>query len=420
MITSIRKRGSKISPAQWFMVSVMVVNAGNYAYNLILGRWVGPAIFADVAVLITFLLVLSFLAMTIQLLCAKFVIELPIEKIENFKLVTYKYALLTGGAIGIGCMLGADGLAKIFQLQHAYVFYFFGLGIPIYFVMSVSRGLHQGKQEFLALSQSYLFEMLGRLIITFLLIGFSIVDPTLAVVIGILLSFILGLFPNQFSVRSIKTTSVLSDNETTLIYKFLLITALYEGTQIIINNSDILIVKHFFEHKEAGLYASLALIGRVVYFIIWMLIMVLLPKVIQAKKDGGNPQKILKDYIKFILILTTSLITCCYLFPETIITLLFGEDYISLGYLLYKYALATSLFALGNLFVYYFLSLSEYKPVLLAMLFGVAQVVLLIIFHNSLAQVVHIQIGLMFVLLIGILIYYFRAIHFSKVHTKPK
>ena len=54
------------------MLSVLVVNGGNYLYNLILGRLLGPEQFADAAVLITFLLVLSFIAMTFQLVTAKF------------------------------------------------------------------------------------------------------------------------------------------------------------------------------------------------------------------------------------------------------------------------------------------------------------------------------------------------------------
>jgi O-antigen/teichoic acid export membrane protein len=398
---------SKLSPAQWFMVTVMLVNAGNYAYNLLLGRWLGPTIFADVALLITLLLVLSFVAMTIQLLAAKFVIELPDDKIDNFKKVVYKYALISGSLVGIVCMLNAQSLASMFQLKHDYVFYLFAAGIPIYFIMSVSRGLHQGKQQFIELSRSYLFEMLGRLSVTFVLIGFQLVEPTLAVALGILISFVFGLYPNQFTRNSVWSRSTLNKSESKAIVHFLLITAFYEGTQIVINNSDILIVKHYFDHLEAGLYASLALIGRVVYFVIWMLIMILLPKVIQAKKDGGNPQKILKSYIKFIIVLTTSLISLCYLFPETIITLLFGDAYISLGYLLYQYALATSLFALANLFVYYFLSLSSYKPVIMAMVFGLSQVVFLILFHKTLEQVVQIQIALMAGLLTVTLSYYF-------------
>jgi O-antigen/teichoic acid export membrane protein len=70
-LVSVLKR-KRISQEQLFMFSVLVVNGGNYLYNLILGRLLGPEEFADAAVLITFLLVLSFVAMSFQLMTAKF------------------------------------------------------------------------------------------------------------------------------------------------------------------------------------------------------------------------------------------------------------------------------------------------------------------------------------------------------------
>jgi hypothetical protein len=76
--------------------------------------------------------------------------------------------------------------------------------------------------------------------------------------------------------------------------------------------------------------------------------------------------------------------------------------------LLFKYAIATSLFALGNLFVYYFLSLSQYKPVIIAVFFGIAQLLLLITFHRTLEIVVHVQIALMFVFFTTMILWYKR------------
>jgi len=68
--------------------------------------------------------------------------------------------------------------------------------------------------------------------------------------------------------------------------------------------------------------------------------------------------------------------------------------------LLWKYALATSIFAIANIFAYYFLSIDQYIPVIISGLFGVLQMVLVIFFHESLAQVVHMQIIAMVLLLI--------------------
>ena len=95
------KRSIKISPEQLFMLSVLLVNGGNYLYNLILGRILGPEQFANAAVLITFLLVLSFVAMTFQLVTAKFSVLFEDDIFKSFISKVYKYAIATGIILGV-------------------------------------------------------------------------------------------------------------------------------------------------------------------------------------------------------------------------------------------------------------------------------------------------------------------------------
>jgi len=190
---------------------------------------------------------------------------------------------------------------------------------------------------------------------------------------------------------------------------FFTITAFYELTQIIINNSDILLVKHYFTSVDAGLYASLALIGRIVYFIAWMFVMLLLPTVIQLKKEGKSTLPILLKYVSYITAIATLIITSCFFFPQQIIHVLFGAEYVSIASLLWKYALATGVFAISNIFAYYYLSLDKYIPVVLSGLFGMMQVVFIIFYHDSLAQVVDVQILVMVLLLIMQLSFFFLS-----------
>jgi hypothetical protein len=93
-------KSKKITPEQLFMLSVLAVNGGNYLYNLILGRLLGPSEFADAAVLITFLLVLSFAAMTFQLVTAKFSVLFEHEVFSSFIARIYKHAFSIGLIIG--------------------------------------------------------------------------------------------------------------------------------------------------------------------------------------------------------------------------------------------------------------------------------------------------------------------------------
>jgi O-antigen/teichoic acid export membrane protein len=395
----------RVSPQQLFMLSALLVNGGNYIYNLLLGRILGPEAFADAALLVTLLLVLSFLGMTFQLVTAKFVAALPSEQWEAFRNSIGVFALLIGCLLGAVVFFSAPFLQQLLNTENALMFQIFGLGVPLYFVMSVNRGQYQGEESFIKLSISYQLEMWGRLGIT--LLAFLIVRDHFGALVsfGILGSLALGLFPFKKLRLNVSKTET-TDLEWGKVRTFMLITACYELTQIIINNSDIILVKHFFQAQEAGLYASLALIGRVVYFVAWMFVMLLLPTVVRLKKEGKPTGHILLKYVGYIGLLSFVIVVVCAVFPELIITLLFGNAYLSMASLLWQYALATSLFAVANIFTYYFLSLDQYKPILFSAMLGISQIILILLFNSSLAMVVQLQILMMLVLLVLQILYF--------------
>ena len=393
-------KSRKISPEQLFMLSVLIVNGGNYLYNLILGRILGPAQFADAAVLITFLLVLSFVAMTFQLVTAKFSVVFENETFKQFVATIYKNASVVGIVLGLLIVVFAKQLQLVFNTSSSSMFVIFGIGVPLYFLMSVNRGVYQGKQEFKLLSITYQAEMFSRLLITQGLIFLLNIQSSVVIAIGILISLGFGLVPFKYDNLRFKSKGIIEATKAKQVRNFFVITAFYELTQIIINNSDILLVKHYFESYDAGLYASLALIGRIVYFIAWMFVMLLLPTVVQLKKEGKKTAPILFKYVGYIAGIALLIVFGCSLFPETAITLLFGDSYLAMAPLLWKYALATGLFAISNIFAYYYLSLDRYIPVVISGVFGVLQMSLVIFFHNSLEQVVHMQIVAMFLLLV--------------------
>ena len=393
-------KSKKITPEQLFMLSVLAVNGGNYLYNLILGRILGPAQFADAAVLITFLLVLSFVAMTFQLVTAKFSVILEDKLFPSFISKVYKNALIVGISFGALIIVFSKQLQLVFNTSSSSMFVVFGIGVPLYFLMSVNRGVFQGKNAFKKLSITYQTEMLSRLLFTLGLLFLFNIQSSLVIAIGILISFGFGLIPFKSNNFNFKTSVVIKASQTKLVRKFFIITAFYEFTQIIINNSDILLVKHYFESYDAGLYASLALIGRMVYFIAWMFVMLLLPTVVQLKKEGKPTAPILFKYVGYIASIASVIVLCCLLFPESAITILFGKSYLAIAPLLWKYALATGLFAISNIFAYYYLSLDRYMPVVFSGIFGMLQMGLVIFFHESLEQVVHMQIIAMIFLLV--------------------
>ncbi|MFC4691322.1 oligosaccharide flippase family protein [Dokdonia genika] len=408
MIAIQHKIKKLLTPEQIFMLSAFVVNGGNYLYNLGLGRVLGPGAFADAAILITLLLVLSFVAMTFQLAVAKFTTEFDKSKQEAFVQRAYKQATTFGIILGAAIVVFAGSLQTLFQTESSVMFTIFGIAVPLYFIMSVNRGNLQGRKSFIALSITYQLEMVCRLALTFALLLFFNIESSVAVATAIAISFIAGVFPFKKLTSKKAVQSALASKESKAVMNFFVLTACYELTQIICNNSDILLVKHYFPSYDAGLYASLALIGRVVYFVTWMFVMLLLPTVVSMRKEGKNSVPVLMKYVGYITALASGIVLFTFLFPSFAVQILFGEQYMSIAPLLGWYALATSFFALSNIFAYYYLSLDHYKPIVIAAIFGVLQIVLIILFHDSLFEVVLAQVVAMGSLLIAQLLYFWN------------
>jgi O-antigen/teichoic acid export membrane protein len=165
--------------------------------------------------------------------------------------------------------------------------------------------------------------------------------------------------------------------------------------QILINNSDVLIVKHFFAPVEAGHYAALALIGRIVFFATWSVVTVLLPAVAQLHQKGLPHRRYLWMSLGAVLAVSVIVTGGAFFFPQLVVGVLFGEAYLSIAPLLGLYAVATSLYSLANVVITYRLSIGNGRGGTLAVIGGTAQVIVLWFFHASLQQVVVVQIGLM-------------------------
>jgi len=73
------------------------------------------------------------------------------------------------------------------------------------------------------------------------------------------------------------------------------------------------------------------------------------------------------------------------------------------------------LFAVSNIFAYYFLSLNQYSPVILSGLLGFSQVALIMLYHGGLETVVHMQIIAMVILLVAQLLFFIIK---NKTETK--
>ncbi len=419
------QRGSALSGGALLFASMTIVNAGNYLFNLVLGRWLGPAAFADLSLVITILLVITMVTSTLQTISAKFAAMHAANgdepQIRAVRAWLGRGAWALGAAMLLVFIGGSSLWQSFFQTTSAWPFVILGLGMPLYFVQGVDRGVLQGQTRFGPLALSYQAEMWARLLgaVVLVALGFAVNGAVAGVTLSLLATWLVGVWflrPRQASERHTQPLPQ-ADRRAILSFAGPVVAALIG--QVMINNSDILIVKHFFPAEEAGHYAALALIGRIVFFATLSVVAAMFPLVAQKQQRGEPHRHLLWMAIGLVALASLAVIAAALVVPGLMVRVLFGEAYLAIAPLLWLYAVATMLYALANVVINYRLSAGDGGGSALAMLAGAAQVGGLWLFHSSLREVVIVQIVLMVGLFVLLLAWDWRLARRARPGTAP-
>ena len=394
----------------FLFVATLFVNVLNYGLNIFLARWLGPVGFSEANLIATLVMGLSFAAMGLQLTAAKLVAE------KNMNVYVLLYDRVKAASIGLAILLilATPFVSSYLQFDSVYPLVILFTGIPFYFLMSISRGKMQGNKRFSKLGWTYFAEGLVRCTVTLgLLLFFSDHYFSTGVVsIGFLLSFVVTWAWGKGKIQDVIPAKRLGAST-----HFLMIMALYELSQVLINNSDIILVKHHFSAEEAGLYASLALLGKAVFFATWVVVTVLFPKVIEKERLGLPHLDMFYKALAIVSLTGGAMVLGSYLWGDIVLSLAFGSVYSEMADGLWVYALLTTCFACANVFVYYNLSLERYWPVCIALGIGIIQIVFINLFHSSISEVIKVQLFMMSFFLLMMFVYQFVSIQYNQIST---
>ena len=175
--------------------------------------------------------------------------------------------------------------------------------------------------------------------------------------------------------------------------------------QVLINNCDIVMVKHFFSTREAGLYAAVAMVGRVIFSFSSAVVNTMFPLVAGTDDEERKGLKVIATSL--VLVLATGLILALGLSiaPARIWTSLFGSGFeiagkYNLPYLLALYAITTIVYSLSVVIITFEMSYKIANASWVQLAFSGAVIAGICLFHASLLEVILVQLILMVVLFI--------------------
>jgi len=381
-------------------LAMFAANGGNYLLNVVLGRWLDPPEFADANLMVTLMLLVTAIAVSLQLIAARFA---GIHAVSGSNSETRalargleRWALVAGVALALVLIGGAPAWADFFNSASAWPFVILGIGMPAYLVQAVGRGVLQGQLAFAPLAGTFVKEMIVRVILGVALVwlGLGVIGATAALSASFIATWLAVRAAVQWEEPEAPTRGHIGPD----VVKFAGPVSVLLLGQIIINNGDVLISKQGLEPTKAGVYAAVALVGRAVFFLSWSVATTLFPAAAQRSEAGEKANGLLHAGLAAVGILGACVVVGARLFGGTVLGRVFGEAYADVSSHLALYALATAIFAMANLIVSHYLALGQLREALIMLVGAVGQTVLLLAAERTIDSLITAQVIAMSIL----------------------
>ncbi len=275
------------------------------------------------------------------------------------------------------------------------------LGAAFYIPLGVRRGYIQGVHAFSSLAMNFMLEGLVRLGGAYLLIriGLGVKGAVLASVIAVIASYFLAKpTPSARPLRSHRIFISFGEGLQAIVF--------FSG-QVIINNFDIVLVKHFFASEEAGIYAAVSLVGRLVNMCAWSVVNTMFPVSAATRSSDREARPVLFMSLGMVFLILSVLILGLWAIPSFLWRVLFGAhfelgNYGGLAALLILYAVTTGIYSLSSVMITYEMSRKIANTSWAQLAFSGALVLGICVFHQTLRQVIFVQLILMVILLVTV------------------
>lgn len=206
--------------------------------------------------------------------------------------------------------------------------------------------------------------------------------------------------------KSVLGQSIFNRTHSKNTIRFVVLMISFELIQVMMNSNDIFLINSYFNVSDAHLYGSMAFIGRLFHISIWLFVLLALPGIMEERKKKRSTRILLISYMWYAALLSILFIGSCYVFPDEMFHIVFGEIQVFGSDLLWQYALVSALFMISKVFTYYFLYLEKYTPAIMTAALGMSQTLLIMLFHSSITMVIQMQLIVMISLLVAQLLYF--------------
>lgn len=388
----------------FIMIGSNITNLLNYIYHLLMGRMLGPVSYGELAAIISLLGLLGIIPASVSLVIIKYVSAAKSsEEINNLagwlKAKVFKTSLF----FSVTLMLLSPFISSFLHINKS-IYVILAASTFLFSLQSlVNRSILQGLIMFKEMVITVIVENGVKLILSILLIyfGFRVGGAVFAMVVAALIGFLMTNLYLKYKTDASTKDSPRIKSMLTFTIPVLIQTASLAS----LYSSDVLLVKHFFSSHEAGIYAAISTLGKIIFFGAGPISTVMFPLVSKRQAGGQNYGKIFLLSFVATTLIAIAILSIYYMFPGIVIKTLYGSAYLEASNLLVWFGIFIAVFSLASLFTNFYLSLGRSKIVILPLLAAVSQIIIIWFWHQSLFSIILISTGVSTLLLIALSLY---------------
>lgn len=395
------------------VVGSNLANALAFVYHLIIGRLLGPIHYGELAAIISLATMFSAIFTFLSMVVIKFASSAKNKKEENYIFSWFsRKSFLIASSLFILTLFLSPVFSNFLHVEIKSIFI-----VPFFLFFSlmslVFRAFLQGVLKFYQMVVSLNIELLIRLLlgVLFVYLGFSVFGA----VSGIVLAGVIGFFITFYF---LKEHNIFYKGKKFNISKEILAYSLpaflFSLTSTSFLTTDILLAKHFISPHDAGIYASLSTLGKIILYGTVPIGAVMFPMVSKRFSKG---QKYLNIFLLSLLLTTvaSAFILIFYQFsPDIAIKTLYGNGFLEGNKYLIWFGLFAAFYSLASLISSFYMSIGKVKIVILPIIFSIFQIVGIIIIHDSILSIIKVSLVSATLLFISLLIYLIYENYFRK------
>lgn len=377
-----------------------MTSAINLAYNVAIARFLGPVGFGHATVVYTLLTLLSAVTLSFQIISAKVVAQQasPEGKTAVYR-AFHKTTWGCGILVALALLFFQKAISDYLNLPGSDLIAIIAIGAGFYIPLGCRRGFIQGTYGFRGLATNMVLEGAVRLggSMAMIVAGFGVRGVIEANSAAIAISYL--------AIRPRLTGRTPNPLRQSYVAKEMMQALNFFSGQLLINNCGIVLVNHFLSGHEAGLYAAVAMVGRVIFTFSQAVVNSTFPLVAGTREEERRDLGVIATSLLMVLATGGAIVLVLFVAPTSLWTRLFGSGFeiagkYNVSYLMAFYAIATVIYSLGAVIITFEMSYKIANTSWVQLAFSGILIGAICGFHSSLREVVMVQLVLMILLFV--------------------